>query len=212
MALSLYSRTRMTVNLLPAIQKASSIRRVITVLAGTKEGALAVDDISGHKVGITKARGHGASVLTLSSEELSRQYPEVSFIHNFPGSVDTNIIRPEDGIMMRSIGVGFRVVFMALNKYLPEEEVGERHAFFCLSGRYPPKQLGEGVQGVPSDVIATGADGKSGSGFYSIDWDGESASDKVVQMLDKYRADGMVGKVWGHLEGEFKRITGTVSI
>ncbi|KAH6885325.1 hypothetical protein B0T10DRAFT_492436 [Thelonectria olida] len=211
-ALTLYSRTRMTVNLLPAIQQAPSVRRVITVLAGTKEGALSVDDIPGNNVGITKTRGHGCSVLTLSLEEMSRQYPEVSFIHNFPGSVDTGIIRPGDGIMLRSIGVGFRVVMNALNKFLPEEEVGERHAFFCLSGRYPPKHLGEGMQGVPSDAIAAGADGKSGSGFYSLDWDGESASDEVVEMLDKYRAEGMVGKVWEHLEGEFKRITGTTSI
>lgn len=60
--------------------------------------------------------------------------------------------------------------------------------------------------------VALGVDGKNGSGVYSVDWDGESASRQVVELLDRYRAEGAVDKVGEHIEGEFKRITGTASI
>ncbi|KAI5467899.1 hypothetical protein BGZ63DRAFT_410736 [Mariannaea sp. PMI_226] len=208
-ALSLYSRFRMAVNLLPLVRQATSIRRIVTVMAGTKEGRLYMDDIAGEKVPLTGSRAHMCSVITLALEELSRQAPEVSFIHNYPGAVETNLIRPGDGAMIRTVGMGMHVIMKALHVYIPEAEVSERHAWLCLSGRYAPKEKGEGVQGVPSDEIALGADGKRGSGFYSIDWNGDSAGEKVVQTLDKYRAEGAVAKVWEHFNGEFRRITGS---
>lgn len=57
-----------------------------------------------------------------------------------------------------------------------------------------------------------GTDGKKSSGVYSVDWDGESASGDVLELLAEYREKGMVDKVWQHLEEEFARISGTVSI
>ncbi|KAF7548035.1 hypothetical protein G7Z17_g7316 [Cylindrodendrum hubeiense] len=211
-AVTLYSRTRLTVNLLPNLRQASSVRRVVTVMAAGHEGHIWADDIPGRKIPLRGARGHLCTALTLSLEDLSRKAPEVSFIHNFPGAVDTNLIRRGDGIILQVVKYWFRLSMSLSRKWLPAEECGERHAWLCLSGRYPPKEVGDGVNGVASDTIAAGADGKRGSGAYSLGWDGESSPDNVVKFLDKYRAEGMTEKVWDHLEDEFKRITGTTSI
>ncbi|KAH7013651.1 hypothetical protein EDB80DRAFT_762242 [Ilyonectria destructans] len=211
-AVTLYSRTRLTVNLLPNLRQASSVRRVVTVMAGTKEGPIYADDIPGRKVPLRGARGHLCTALTLSLEALSLKAPEVSFIHNFPGAVDTNLIRSGDGMILQVAKYWFRLSMAVRKSWVPAEECGERHAWLCLSGRYPANEAGEGVNGVASETIAMGSDGKSGSGAYSLDWDGESASETVVKFLDRYRAEGMVDRVWDHLEGEFKRITGTTSI
>lgn len=91
-------------------------------------------------------------------------------------------------------------------------ECGERHAWLCLNERYVAKERGDDGRVVADGKVALGADGKPGSGVYSIGGDGESAPEKVVEVLKKYRAEGAVEKVWGHLESEFKRITGTVSV
>ncbi|KAM0272093.1 hypothetical protein ACHAPA_002389 [Fusarium lateritium] len=212
--LTIYSRARLTVNLLPLLKKAPSLRRVITVMAGTKEGKLFADDIAGRNIPFTSihhSRGHMCSALTLSLEALARQAPEVSFIHNFPGSVDTDLIRSGDGAMMQAMKYWFKISMTVRRQWLPKEECGERHAWLCLSGRYPNKQgqVGNGVEDVE---VAVGVDGKNGSGVYSVDWDGESASSEVVELLEGYRQEGTVDKVWKDLEGEFVRITGEKSI
>ncbi|KAH7266046.1 hypothetical protein B0J15DRAFT_487700 [Fusarium solani] len=205
--LALYSRTRLTVNLLPLLKKASSLQRVVTVMAGTKEGKIFLDDIPGRNLPnkIKSARGHLCTALTLSLEALARQAPEVSFIHNFPGSVDTDLIRRDDGLMMQFVKQFFRLGTTVMGKWVPKEECGERHAWLCLSARFPAK-------GEKSAEAAVGTDGTKGSGVYSVDWDGESASTEVIKLLGEYRDEGTVDKVWKHFEDEFVRVTGSVSI
>lgn len=146
--LTLYSGTRLIVNLLPLLQNATSLRRVVTVMAGTKEGQLFTDDIAGRNLAfrISSARGHLCSALTLSLEALVRKAPEVSFIHNFPGAVNTDLIRKDDGIMMQVMKQLFRVSMTVMRKWVSKEECGERHAWLCLSGRFPSKD-GNGAQG-----------------------------------------------------------------
>ncbi|RGP74910.1 hypothetical protein FSPOR_1083 [Fusarium sporotrichioides] len=215
MAVTHYSRARLTVNLLPLLQKASSLRRVVTVMAGTKEGQLFADDIACRNIPFTsihRSRGHMCSTLTLSLEALARQAPEVSFIHNFPGSVDTDLIRSGDGVMMQVMKYWFKVSMTVRRQWLPKEECGERHAWLCWSGMFPDR-LGQSGNGVESaGVVAVGVDGSRGSGVYSLDWDGESARDEVVKLLGEYRQDGMVDKVWKDLETEFVRITGETCV
>jgi hypothetical protein len=183
-------------------------------MAGTKEGKLFADDIAGRNIPFTSihhSRGHMCSALTLSLEALARQAPEVSFIHNFPGSVDTDLIRSGDGAMMQVMKYWFKISMTVRQQWLPKEECGERHAWLCLSGRYPDKQ-GQGPNGIEDAEVAVGVDGKKGSGIYSVDWDGESASSDVVKLLEGYRQEGIVDKVWKDLESEFVRITGEKSI
>ena len=86
--------------------------------------------------------------------------------------------------------------------------------FLATSARFPPGAGADTVAAVPlagGVGVAKGVDGKTGSGVYSIDAEGESAGPKVEELMAKYRKEGMVEKVWEHTEGEFKRITGAVA-
>ncbi|KAF5242282.1 hypothetical protein FANTH_8730 [Fusarium anthophilum] len=211
--LAIYSRNRLAVNLLPLLKKASYLRRVISVMAGTHEGKLFSDDIAARNIPFTSihhSRGHMCSALTLSLEALARQAPKVSFIHNFPGSVDTNLIRSGDGFMMQLMKYWFKVSMTVRRQWLPKEECGERHAWLCLTGRYPDNEGSE--NGIKEEEVAVGTNGNKGSGVYSVDWDGESASGEVVKLLDGFKEEGLVEKVWRDQEKEFVRITGTTSI
>jgi len=40
-----------------------------------------------------------------------------------------------------------------------------------------------------------------------VGWDGESASPKVWKLLARMREDGMVERVWEHVQSECRRIT-----
>lgn len=211
--LTIYSRNRLTVNLLPLLKKAPSLRRVISVMAGTHEGKLFSDDIAARNIPFTSihnSRGHMCSALTLSLEALARQAPEVSFIHNFPGSVDTNLIRSGDGFMMQVMKYWFKVSMTVRRQWLPKEECGERHAWLCLTGRYPDKEGSE--NGIKEGEVAVGTGGNKGSGVYSVDWDGESASVEVVKLLDGFKEEGLVEKLWKDQEKEFIRITGVAFV
>lgn len=209
-AVSIHSRLRMATNLLPLIRRAPALRRVISVFAGTKEGKLYIDDLRGRNVPLLDTRGHSAALMTLSLEALARKAPEVSFVHNFPGSVDTDLVRAETGFILLVLWQMFKLV--RWTAFMPFEECGERHAYLCVSGMYPSKGGEEGVSLEKGLSVAKGADGKPASGVYSIDGEGESAPESVVSTLQKYRSDGYVGKVWEYIEGEFKRITGSAAV
>lgn len=111
------------------------------------------------------------------------------------------------------IGVVMRAYMYFLGRWIcvPLEECGERHLYLATSGRFPARvkggDVGNGVNLGEGVDVARGTDGEVGSGVYSVGWDGESASIKVQGLLAGLRDKGMVGEIWRHAEGEFKRIT-----
>lgn len=144
---------------------------------------------------------------------MARQVPNVSFVHDFPGPVKSEIADDMKGVLAAVI----RGLFSAFGRwiYIPNEECGERHLFLATSARYASRSTGEkgkgsgdGVQLEDGVGVARGTDGNLGSGVYSVGSDGESATPKVEKLLAALRKDGMVEKVWEHSLGEFKRITG----
>jgi hypothetical protein len=208
-ALVLHSRARFIVNLLPLLQQATALRRVVSVFAACKEGPVDTTDFQAWNVPLLSQRGHVSSLVTLSLEALAKKAPDVSFIHDFPGPVKSNIGRDTKGAVMFMMKAIFTVLGPLIN--MPNQESGERHLFLATSARYPAGAGGEITAGVPlagGVVLARGTSGESGSGVYSIDSDGESAGPRVEELLAKFRKEGMAEKVWEHTEGEFKRITG----
>ena len=200
---------RFIVNLLPQLQNATSLRRVITVAAGGFEGEIFVDDLMGRNIPLRATRGHFCSVMSLALEAISKKAPNVSFIHNYPGSINTNLIRGNEGFFLQLVKLYFKI--RLLFKSMPLKECGERHALLCTSLKYPPLKDGATASGASLTAaisVAKGIDGKTGSGVYSVDHEGESASTAVVDLLAKYRQQGMVDKVWKHTEDEFLKITG----
>ena len=149
-------------------------------------------------------RGHAASITTLALEAQYKHAPEVSFIHNFPGVVKSGITRGTTGILMGTMKAVF--AFLRPLVYMAPEECGDRHVFLCTSARYST-----GAQDIASGVsisdkegltLARGTDGKTGSGVYSIDTNGESAKPEVERLLAGLRSHGMVEIVWNTIQSD----------
>jgi len=166
---------------------------------------------------------HNSSLVTLSHEHLVAIAPDVTFVHTFPGSVKSGIGRDAAGMfkILKSIFVIFAPILD-----VPNLETGERHLFIATSARYKCGQQkddgnnktssGDGVPLLIEDgtieQAGRGVNGQVGSGTYSLNWNGESASSKVERLIAKYKEEGTVNQVWRHVESEFERITGSTAI
>ena len=133
-ALITYSRNRFIVNLLPLLQQATSLRRVITAFAGGKEGPVKINDFQGWKVSALSARGHASSLVTLSLEALAQKATDVTFIHNFPGPFKSNLFRSGQGAVLSAMSVAFKLISPMYTWY-SSQECGERHLFLATSAR-----------------------------------------------------------------------------
>jgi len=154
------------------------------------------------KIPFSAIRGHMGTLVTLTLEAsaATAEPNKISFIHGNPGLVRTpyqDKMRGAFGVFARSI-VWIKKI---TGTDIPLEESGERHLFLLTSARYAP-----GGVPTPDGDLAIGTDGIKGSGVYSLDKDGESAGEKVISTLGKYRKEGMVEKVWAHVQGEYERI------
>jgi hypothetical protein len=245
-AVAYYARIRLIVNLLPLLRRATDLRRVVSVFTATKEGRIDTNDFDGRHVPLLSQRGHISSIMTLALEAIANDAPEVSsnrnlctlsearyltnsvvgvdddqvsFIHDFPGAVKTNLGKDVKEMPMVVLTTVFRVIAPLVT--MPFDEAGERQLFFATSARFPPRApaaagkgsgAAAGVPLAPGVEIARGTDGNPGSGVYSISMEGESAKPKVEQLLAEYRKNGTLQKVWKHTEGEFTRVTGAASV
>ena len=166
------------------------------------EGQINMNDFQCWKLGRMETYGHEASVVTLVLEAHRKTAPEVSFVHNFPGAVQSGIARGSIGGLMRVL----KTIWAMLGPlvHIPLMEAGDRHLFLCTSARFPagPEDATAGVplsEGLP---LASGTDGQDGSGVYSIDANGESAKPKVERLLAQLRSQGMVERVWEKVESD----------
>ncbi|KAK0942827.1 hypothetical protein LTR29_005567 [Friedmanniomyces endolithicus] len=213
-ALTYYSRMRFLANLLPLLQIAPGLRRVLSIFAGGKEGPVDLSNLRlDHGSNPIALRGHMAAMMTFGLETLAAQAPTVGFVHSYPGPVRSGIARDRNWVSFV-----LRNLFWVLGPfiYVPEEESGERHCFVATSGRFAAAG-GKGGEGAgvglgEGGVVAKGADGKVGSGAYTTDSKCEAAGEKVDTVLEKMRKEGVPGKVWEHTEAEFVRMVGSAAI
>ncbi|KAF9531938.1 hypothetical protein CPB83DRAFT_904069 [Crepidotus variabilis] len=207
-ALAYYSRLRFIENLLPLLQKATDLRRVINVSGGPHAGQIHINDFQARNLPLRALRGHLTSMSILALETLAKSAPDVSFIEQSPGIVTTNLGKDATGLLFTIVQIVLIILGPLIS--ISEEESGARHLFIATSARYSPAAGEDANSGVPltdGAAIARGTTGVSGSGVYAIDWDGESASAKAEAILANFRQQGIAKVVWDHTEGEFKRIT-----
>ncbi|KAL7918408.1 hypothetical protein ACQKWADRAFT_245852 [Trichoderma austrokoningii] len=196
-ALNYYSRIRIIENLMPLVQQAPSLRRVVSVGSGGYEGNLDTADFQGLKVPKENLREHISTLVTLGLQTVAKSSPDVSIVHHYPGTVKTPLLKNMSEEMLKTL------------TFVPLEECGERHVYLATSAKYPPLNneytgipLGDGIE------VALASDGRFGGGVYSIREDCESASPEVLQKLAELRANGVVEEVWSHTRNEFARIEG----
>ncbi|KAF2716718.1 hypothetical protein K431DRAFT_256998 [Polychaeton citri CBS 116435] len=203
-ALTIYARNHFISRLLPQIRQAKRLRRVISVYGATFEGQISMLDFQGWKLFRPQMQAHEASITTLALEAHRREAPEVSFVHNFPGAVESGIGRGSIGWLMRTLKTIFAILGPLV--HIPLEEAGNRHLFLCTSARYSvgPNDMTGGVPLLEHLTLARGTDGQVGSGVYSIDANGESASPTVEKLLAQLRDKGMVDRIMDTIQSDIK--------
>jgi hypothetical protein len=197
--LNYYSRLRFIANLLPLLHASNSLRRVVTVGGGGLEGPIDPTDFPALRVPLPNLRGHLCTLVTLGFEAVAKTAPDVSFVHNYPGTVETGLWRGTDG---PPGGLANNTTLV------PIEECGERQLYLATNARFPPLNevsaavgLGDGIE------VALGTNGEVGSGVYSVEWDCEAASAEVRELLAELREKKMVEAIWEHTLKEFGRIS-----
>ncbi|KAL4800825.1 hypothetical protein BDV19DRAFT_3407 [Aspergillus venezuelensis] len=207
-ALGSYSRLRFMSNLLPLLEKGKDLRRVLTVGAGGFEGQVDTSDFPALRIPLEQIRGHLASVMTFGLEAVSRASPSITFIHSYPGAVNTPLTR-----QLLTSGNAAPIKIPVPEDWLSPEESGERHLFLLTSSRYPSATKDDSALAAKSDnMIARGTDGNVGSGVYSVGVDGENVTSETIDLLAELRGQGIVDKPWEHNQGEFRRITADATL
>ncbi|KAF3771159.1 putative short-chain dehydrogenases/reductase [Cryphonectria parasitica EP155] len=207
--LPITSRVLFILNLLPALQNATELKRVVSVFAAGFEGPYDDKDWANFPVkNLMKSRPHLATMITLAHSILARRAPDISFVHDFPGAVKTAFGKDAKGRMavVRNI---FNFIGHFVIKYLPPETSGALQIYNATSSRFPPAR--GGADGVPLSKgvkVARGIDGKLGSGVYSVNENCDDVSLEIDRHIAKAKADGAEESLWAHLTGEIQQHTG----
>lgn len=149
-------------------------------------------------------------LVTLANNVLAQRAPDVSFVHDFPGSVKTSFGKDATGLLavLRPI---FNLVAPFFLNFLPPETCGALQLYCATSARFPPASGGGAADGVPLSkgvTVAKGTDGRLGSGSYSVPVGGDDMSEQVEAVIAKAKAKGAEESVWAHVAGEIKQHTG----
>lgn len=206
-ALSYFSRMRLISNLLDHLRRGESLRRVVCVMAGTREGPIDPNDVSGRKVPIRQARGHLSSCITFGLEHFAEMAPEVSFIHDHPGSVPTKPTRAlPPGMASFAVSLS-----MASGRKISLEESAERHLFLTTSSRYPPISVEDRplARGVPLSAglrVALSSTARVAGGVYTVNSDCVSADYNTLELLRTMREQNIPAALWEWTQEEIDRV------
>ncbi len=209
-SLRYYVRMRFVQNLLPLLSSSPS-SRIISIHGAGKEGRLNEADLElKHNFSLRTAAMHTATMNTLALAEIASSHPTISCVHVFPGVVITNawaILAEEWYAPLRLLFMRVVVPFMELFT-VSLQESGERHLFHATSARYPAVGMRDppnsGVA-LPKGVeVARGWDQREGSGFYCLNWNGETVGDE--NLFEEYRKKEMGKKIWDHTQEIFDRV------
>ncbi|KAL2067968.1 hypothetical protein VTL71DRAFT_16066 [Oculimacula yallundae] len=211
-ALRYYSRLRFIYNLLPLL-KASPLPRVISILAGGQEKAIDIHDLEvKNDFTFIKAAENGTTQTTLALEELAKTNPEITFIHKYPGFVNSGVIdrllASASGLYALPATVARWCVVPVVNLFSTTiDEAGERVLFLATSERYPASKSREiagvalpaGVNVAEASVVKNGV----GNGVYRLLANDESAKESPVMV--GYRHDGTDKLVWEETQASWER-------
>lgn len=198
LSLHYYARMRFLVNLLPQLTNAGTsnqLSRTISVLSAGHEAKLLLDDLPlKNHYSLGNCANHAITMNSLAMEELAASHPATSFIHAYPGGVNTGLM---DNLLGR---FGSNVLFFLAKPWVvPLDQSGERHLYAATSSTYSSRDR-------KADGAVTGADGTKGSGAYLLSWDGSVTGNQKI--LNGYRRDGTRKTVWEHTLGVFESVCG----
>lgn len=197
-SLEYYSRILFTQHLLPLLSK-SKAPRVVSVLAGGKEPAsVPLDDLDLNQpanFGGFKSQLHYTAMNTMALERLAEMWPDVSFVHSFPGWVMTgNHRRGADKASLLNRAIWPLVDPLMGLMSMSLEESGQRYLFVSTSAAF-------GGKGVPWDDAACNTHKRVGPGLFLAGQKcDEVDNDKAVSAL-RERAQDII---WDHTQGKLQ--------
>ncbi|GAB1204023.1 short-chain dehydrogenase/reductase [Aspergillus pseudonomiae] len=205
-----YSRMRFVTNLLPQLMKAGDssehglpLSRVVSVLEAGGEAALQLDDLSlKTHYSLRNCAKHAITMNSVSMEHLAASYPQISFIHSFPGVVKTRLDRNFSTATKYAITA---LMVLARPWVTDLNESGERHLYAASSPRFPPQKYKDGIPDA-----AEGSDGHPGSGFYRLSSTGSTY--KPSKIMEVYRAEGVRSSIWQHTLDVFAKVRGAPDV
>ncbi|KAH7021949.1 hypothetical protein EDB80DRAFT_693872 [Ilyonectria destructans] len=197
-----YSRARAIQLLLPLLNKSEN-PHVANVLAGGLEAPLLEDDLDLVKPGnfsITSSSQHSATMLTLILEKWAAENPNISFVHQFPGTVATPLFtRGSSGVtgfLLRWVVSPIICTFFAASP----EDAGARSLFHATNARYTVTARESRSVPIPEGLERAK---QSGGGVFLVSDKSESADSEKV-LADQRR---LTEKVWEHTQQIFARVT-----
>jgi NAD(P)-dependent dehydrogenase (short-subunit alcohol dehydrogenase family) len=194
-SLEYYSRTLFVLHLLPLLERAEA-PRVVSVLAGGLERAtIDLDDLDLKKPGNfggVKAQMQYTAMNTMTLERLANENPNVTFIHSWPGWVNTgNIRRSADP---NSITAWLFWLVLEPLIYLlafSDEESGQRHLFQSTSAAF-------GGRGTPwKGKLGVNSLEKQADGLFLVNYRCDCTPNAKVMPVLRENAQG---KVWEHAQ------------
>ena len=194
-SLEYYSRMLFVLHLLPLLGEAEA-PKVVSVLGGGLEWAtIDMDDLDLKKPGNfggVKAQTQYAAMNTTTLEKLADDNPNVTFIHSWPGWVNTGNVRR--GSDPHSIMAWF--VWLILEPLIglfgfSEEESGQRHLFQSTSAAFG----GRGVRWKGKPGI--NSRGKPADGLFLVNFKCDCTPNAKVMPLLREKA---LGKIWDHTQ------------
>jgi hypothetical protein len=188
-------------NLLPRLKAAESPARVVTILAAGKEGEI---DESNFDLQVSFSFGtaatYGSTMNSLAVEYLASKHTSISFIHVFPGIVQTPLMRASFGTILGSV-IGLLTRMTSISA----QESGERNSIIATSVSYPPVAH-VGTASIDGVAFAMASTGKVGGGSYLLNYDGKDVTNQ--RLMAHYREKGYPTKLWNHTLDIFQRVLG----
>ena len=199
-----YSRVRFAQQLLPQLKAASGqLSRVVSIFsAGSESSSIDFNDLGlKQSFSLAKAANHAIDMTDFAFEELAKQNPSVSFVHRFPGLVNTGLFK-DQGVLARA---GGSVLTTLLTPWMTSvKDCAEKSLFVATSNRFPPQDGSKGGVGAGDMDVSKGSTGKPGSGAYLV---GANADyNPKEKILEKLREQQAGSKIWEHTMEEFARI------
>lgn len=192
-SLAYYSRMMFIWCLLPLLRAAEAPRVVSVLGGGLERGNIDLEDMDLRKpgnFGLVKAQMQYAAMNTMTMERLANENPDVTFIHSWPGWVNTGNVRR--GLDPNSL-MGW-VVWLLLEPLIglfsfSDEESGQRHLFQCTSAAF-------GGRGVPSvGKVGVNSMGMQGNGLFLVNYKCDCTPNARVMSTLRENAQS---KIWDH--------------
>ncbi|PTB66486.1 hypothetical protein BBK36DRAFT_1201334 [Trichoderma citrinoviride] len=194
-SLEYYSRMSFILHLLPLLHQ-SEAPRVISVLGGGMESAnLNIDDPDLKQpgnFGAIKGQIQYVAMNTVFLEKLASENPDVTFIHSYPGAVNTGNARrgwDEGSIIGRLFVFIVETLFYFIG--FSDEESGQRHLFESTSAAF-------GGHGIPwGGKPGVNSLGRSENGLFLVN--NKCDCTPNAKIMSKLREKDQ-GKIWEHTQ------------